>query len=408
MRNMRVLSILLSVVLLQVSYAQTCPANGLALTPPMGWNSWNAFGLQKKAITAEVVEGEADAMVSSGMAAAGYTYVNIDDGWQDEQRDSHGNIQPNPTYFPNGMPPVVEYVHSKGLKIGIYSSPAVKTCAGNMGSKGHVQQDANTFASWGMDFLKYDWCNGAQNGQSMQQQFAAMCNALEATGRPMVYSLSLIGQLQDWTWGESVGGNMWRVTLDVKADYFRMAEQGFINNGLGAYAGPGHWNDADMLQIGNPGGTNQTGMLCTTPKTAEALGYCHTQMGLWAILSSPLIAGNDLRNMNATVKSILTNPYIIAVDQDASSSPGTRVWQLGPQEIWARQMSDGTTTVGVFNHVSGSAPVPLPFGLIGVSGQVDAINMWSGKDLGSISDGYVANVPPFDVVMLKLTPQKHK
>lgn len=342
-----------------------------------------------------MIRAQAKAMVDTGMQAVGYTYVNIDDEWQGT-RDSQGYIQADPTNFPNGMAAVADYVHGLGLKIGIYSSPGKTTCTRHIGSYGHEQQDANTFASWGMDYLKYDWCSATGDKPST---FKKMYTALQNTDRPFVYSISEHGIQQPWKWAPASGANLWRTGPDMMDDFSTMAETGFGNNGLERYAGPTKgWNDADMLEIGNGGMT---------------IGEYQMHMSLWCIMASPLIAGNDLTRLldkhdvrQQQYLALLTNPYIIAVDQDSLGAQGHRVWQQGPQEIWKKPMADGSTVVGLFNRVNGTVSVPLPFNLIGVTGTVDAFDLWADKDLGNIKDGYKVQVAGFNAVMLKLTPAK--
>jgi alpha-galactosidase len=372
-----------------------CSAAQVA-TPPMGWDTWNFFGLKLHAPPADAsIRAEAAAMVSSGMQAVGYSYVIIDDEWQGT-RDSQGNIQPNPVNFPNGMAPLADYVHGLGLKIGIYSSPGPLTCSKHIGSYGHEQQDANTFASWGMDYLKYDWCAAKGDPATV---FKLMYTSLQNTGRPFVYSISNYGMEQPWKWaGPQSGANMWRTSPDVKDNFDIMAENGFSNDGLQTYSGPTKgWNDADMLQVGNGG---------------MGIESYRTQMTLWCILSAPLIAGNDMTQLLNSDKldqeylELLTNPAVIAVDQDPLGAQGWRVWQQGAQEIWKKPMSDGSTVVGIFNKVTGTVTVDLPFKAIGVSGTVDAYDLWAGKDLGNIQDGHPVVVVGFNGVMLKLTPAK--
>ena len=379
-----------------VLFALCTGAIAQTTTPPMGWNSWNFYGLKLHAPpTDAAIRAQAAAMVNSGMQAVGYTYINIDDEWQGT-RDANGNIQPNPNNFPYGMAALAQYVHGLGLKIGIYSSPGPTTCSGHIGSFGYEQQDANTFASWGMDFLKYDWCSATGIPKTVYQ---LMYNALQTTGRPIVYSISNYGKAETWKWANSVSGaDMWRTTQDVKDEYYVMAENGFGNDGLQPYSGPTKgWNDADMLQIGNGGMT---------------VSQYRTQMTLWCILSSPLIAGNDLTqllNNNKTDQeylALLTNPAVIAVDQDSRGAQGYRVWQVGLQEIWKKPMSDGSTVVGIFNRGLGSATVALPFKEIGVSGTVDAYDLWAQKGLGPIKSGYQVQVVQQGAVMLKLTAAK--
>jgi len=364
--------------------------------PAMGWNSWNYFGLKLNQPPSDVIiRAQADAMVQSGMQAVGYTYVNIDDEWQGT-RDSHGNLRPNPQNFPYGMKALADYVHSLGLKIGIYSSPAKKTCAGFPGSYGHEQQDANTFASWGMDFLKYDWCSASGDRPAV---FKKMYTALQNTGRPFLYSIVDYGQDQPWMWAANSGANMWRTSPDVKDTFYVMAENGFGSNGLEGFAGPTKgWNDLDVLQIGNGG---------------MSIEEYRMQMSLWCIMASPLIAGNDLTlllNKGDVLQqeylALLTDPYVIAVDQDSLGAQGYRVWQQGPQEIWKKPMADGSTVVAVFNRVMGTVTVGLPFKQIGLTGEADAFDLWAEKDLGDISDGYPVKVLGHDAAMLRLTPVK--
>lgn len=303
-------------------FAQNSVSKGLALTPPMGWNTWNKFGCN---VSDELVRGAADAMVSSGMKDAGYQYIVIDDCWQ-VKRDEHGNIVPDPQRFPNGIKAVADYVHSRGLKFGIYSDAGEKTCAGRPGGLGHEYQDALMYASWGVDYLKYDWCNTLP-GQDARASYANIRRALDASGRPIVLSICEWGTHQPWLWGQEVGGNLWRTTGDIQPRWEGKREWSpgnCCNNGVMAIvdeneplysrAGPGHWNDPDMLEVGNGG-------LTTTEN--------RTHFSLWAIMAAPLIAGNDLRNMPPDVKEILTNKEVIAVDQDALGRQGRRVWKDG-------------------------------------------------------------------------------
>ncbi len=363
-------------------------AGQVAQTPPMGWNSWNHFGLQ---ITDAIVRAQAQAMVSSGMQAVGYTYINLDDGWQG-QRDGNGNLQGN-SNFPD-MAGLATYVHDLGLKIGIYSSPGPTTCGGNVGSYGHEQQDADTFASWGYDYLKYDWCScdyGKHVCGTQQQAYSKMHDALKNTGRPFFYNIADVGVGKPWTWAASVGGNSWRTGPDTADDYFTMGEEGFGNMGLQSFAGPGHWNDPDMLEVGNGGMTD---------------AQYQTEMTLWSVLAAPLIAGNDLTSMGSDIIALLTNSEVIAVDQDSKGLQGTRVWQQGPQEIWVRPLADGSKAVGVFNRVKDPTAIALNFKDIGVTGKVEARDLWLHKDLGVIPDGYKVSPVGYGAMLLKLTEKK--
>src|SRR5665213_375359 len=304
--------------------------NGMAKTPPMGWNSWNHF---KGQIDDPGVRGIADAMVSTGLKDAGYTYVNIDDTWQG-QRDANGNITANKR-FPD-MKALADYVHGKGLKIGIYSSPGPKTCANYEGSYGHEQQDARTYAAWGFDYLKYDWCSASAiyKDEDMQAVYQKMGDALNATGRSIVFSLCQYGRANVEQWGPKVDGNLWRTTGDISDNWNSMTTLGFGENDLAKWAAPGHFNDPDMLEIGNGG--------------MSAIEY-RTHMSLWSMLAAPLLAGNDLRAMTDETKSILTNKDAIAIDQDTAGRQGHRASQNGDTEIWVRELADGGIAVAMFN-----------------------------------------------------------
>ncbi len=350
----------------------------VARTPPMGWNSWNHFECK---VSDAIVRAQADAMVASGMKAAGYVYVNIDDCWQGS-RDAQGFIRPNER-FPD-MKALADYVHSKGLKLGIYSSPGPKTCAGYEGSFGHEEQAAQTYAAWGIDYLKYDWCS-AQGDEIAA--YTKMHDALRRTGRPIVYSLCQYGMERVWSWGASVGGNLWRTTGDITDNYDRMALIGFGQNGLERFAGPGHWNDPDMLEIGN-GGMNDD--------------EYRTHMSLWCLLAAPLLAGNDLTKMTPATLAILTSPEVIAVDQDPAGTQGRRVSQEGPFEVWVRPLADGSKAVGLFNRGSSAMPVTAQFRDIGVGGKAHVHDLWARKNLGVMEGSYTANVPRHGVVLIQV------
>jgi len=369
-----------ALVLTFVSLGQ---AQTAAATPPMGWNSWNHFACK---VTAADIRATADAITSNGMKQAGYTYVNIDDCWQGK-RDAQGNIHANQRF--GDMKAVADYVHSKGLKIGIYSSPGPKTCAGYEGSYRHEEQDAKQYAAWGFDYLKYDWCSAEKVYQpsQMPEVYKKMHDALAATGRPIVFSLCQYGLDRVWRWGASVGGNLWRTTDDISDHYDRMALIGFGQNGLERFAGPGHWNDPDMLEIGNGG-----------MKHDEYI----THMSLWSILAAPLLAGNDLSKMSAADLAILTNKEVIAVDQDAKGVQGRRVTQEGPLEVWAKPLADGSYAVGLFNRGESANPVVLQLKDIGISGSAHVRDLWAHRDLGSFNDSYTATVPKHGAVMLKV------
>lgn len=360
----------------------------LAITPPMGWNTWYAFGCK---ITEAQVRAEADAMVANGMKAAGYDYVNLDDCWQGA-RNARGNIHPSAA-FPN-MKGLAEYLHARGFKFGIYSSPGPTTCGGRPGSYEHEAQDARTYASWGVDFLKYDWCSARSvyKPSQMREAYEKMHEAILRTGRPMLYSLCQYGMEAVWLWGPTVGANMWRTTGDVSdridfQEYERMMFVGFRQDGLQRYAGPGHWNDPDMLQMGNHG---------------LNLDEQRTQMSLWCLLAAPLISSSDLTRLTPDELAILTNPEVIAVDQDPLGIQGYRVSQAGPVEIWVKPLSNHRMAVGLFNSGESTLPAAIDFRKIGFSHSLKVRDLWRRKDLGSFTGEFSAVAPRHGVVLLEI------
>ncbi|HEX7326431.1 MAG TPA: glycoside hydrolase family 27 protein [Rhodanobacteraceae bacterium] len=390
-RHLRRALLCVAALLLWPLLAVSSQTQTLARTPPMGWNSWNHFG---RNVTAADVRKAADALVSSGMAAAGYRYVIIDDGWQG-QRDANGVLHPN-AKFPD-MRALAAYVHSKGLKFGIYSSPGKHTCGGFTGSYGHEKQDAKMFAAWGVDYLKYDLCSyrkqlvgksPAEQVRLMQAAYTRMHDALLATGRPIVYSLCSYGWGKVWQWGASVGGNLWRTTIDIRPTFQSMWFNALAQQGLGRWAGPGHWNDPDMLEIGNRG--------MRDPDMER------TQMSLWSLLAAPLIAGNNPADMDAATRAVLTNREVIAVDQDPRGVQGHQVWQQGPLRLWVKPLADGTLAVGLFNTLDHPLRSTLDFAALGLHGAVEARDLWAHRDLGRIDASREFTVPAYGVVLLKM------
>jgi alpha-galactosidase len=356
-------------------------------TPPMGWNSWNNFGCNP---SETLLKGVADAMVSSGMAAVGYQYVNIDDCWM-SGRDSSGNLVADAGKFPSGIKALADYVHAKGLKLGIYETPSPTTCAGKTGGLGYEVQDAKTFAAWGVDYLKYDHCSGGQ-----MASFQKMHDALIATGRPIFYSINPVygaGSCVPPTCSidEVKISNMWRIGFDITNTWASFTGLIDTDKPLAQYAGPGHWNDPDMLEVGR-------GMSADEDRS---------HMGMWAILAAPLIAGNDIRSMSATTKAILTNPDVIAVNQDPLGAQGTLVGTSGATnlEIWSKKLS-GTNTraVALFNRSGSAASMTVQWTQIGLpAGAATVRDLWNQKDLGSFTDSYKADtVPMHGIVMLKV------
>ena len=353
----------------------------LARTPPMGWNSWNHFACK---VTEADVRSAADAMASSGMKDAGYVYVNIDDCWQGK-RDETGAIHPNEKF--KDMKALADYVHGKGLKLGIYSSPGPRTCGGYEGSFGHEELDAQTYADWGIDYLKYDYCSFKGDVPAQIAAYKKMHDGLVKTGRPIVFSLCQYGIDRGWSWAASVGGNLWRTTGDIYDKYDRVVSIGFGQNGLERFAGPGHWNDPDMLEVGN-GGMN--------------FKEYRTHMSLWCLLAAPLLSGNDLSKMTPETLSILTNREVIAVDQDLLGVQGHRVAQEGPLEVWVKPLADGSKAVGLFNRGENMMPVTACFRDIGVGETAAVRDLWEGKDLGVFTSSFTAQVRSHGVVMIKV------
>ena len=359
-------------------------ANGLAKTPPMGWNSWNKFN---RNVDDKSVRGMADAIVSSGMRDAGYIYVNIDDTWEAPQRDASGNIQSNEK-FPD-MKALSDYIHSKGLKLGIYSGPGPLTCAGYIASYNHEDQDAKTWAAWGIDYLKYDWCSASQvyRPEELKSAYLKMGQALRATKRPIVYSLCQYGYQDVQQWGAEVGGNLWRTTGDIRDSWDSMARIGFDQQvGREKYANPGHWNDPDMLEIGNGGMSD--------------IEY-RTHMSLWSILAAPLLAGNDIRSMSDSIKAILTNKEVIAVDQDREGVQGVRIRQNGDLEVWKKPLARGVA-VGLFNRGKDTANISVKWSELGIAKKNPKVrDLWAHQDVVA-PDSYSVDVPSHGVVMLRV------
>src|SRR5438874_2247850 len=381
-------------------FAQQNPVSkGLALTPPMGWNTWNKFACN---VSDELVRGMADAMVKSGMKDAGYQYVVIDDCWQ-VSRDANGTIVVDSQRFPNGMKAVADYVHSVGLKFGIYSDAGTMTCQKRPAGLGHEYQDARTYASWGVDYLKYDWCNTLP-GQDARSSYANIRQALDASGRPIVLSICEWGSHQPWLWAKEAGGNLWRTTGDIQDRWAGKQEwspgnccsNGMLdivdqNEPLYSYAGPGHWNDPDMLEVGNGGMT-----------TAEYRSH----FSLWALMAAPLIAGNDLRSMTPEIRDILTNKEVIAIDQDSLGRQGRRVAKAGDLEVWSKQLQDGSRAVILLNRSGSSQEITVKWEQIGYPNHLSASvrDLWAHKDLGKFTGKFSASVESHGVVVVTVRP----
>ncbi len=370
------------------------PSAGLALIPPMGWNSWNKFGCN---VDENMIKQMADAIVSSGMKDAGYQYVVIDDCWHGP-RDAQGNVTADAKHFPAGIKALADYVHSKGLKFGIYSDAESKTCAERPGSRGHEFQDAAQYAAWGVDYLKYDWCNtGTQDAKSA---YSLMREALNATGRPIAFSMCEWGTAKPWLWGAEAGGNLWRTTGDIVDQFSGPTKEKWQHTmtdivdqqvGLESFAGPGHWNDPDMLEVGNGGMTDTE---------------YRSHFSLWAMLAAPLIAGNDIRSMSEETRAVLTNKEVIAVDQDRLGRQARRVRKEGDVEVWARPLADGGRAALLFNRGATQKEISFTWQDLDYPADLRAHvrDLWQHRDLGSFTGKFTANVPSHGVAMITVKP----
>jgi alpha-galactosidase len=352
----------------------------LAPTPPMGWNSWNHFACD---VNEQTIRETADAMVSSGMRDAGYRYVVIDDCWQ-VSRDNAGTLVADPQRFPHGIKALADYVHSKGLLFGIYTDAGTNTCQGRPGTLGHEVQDARTFAAWGVDYVKEDWCHA--RGLDAPTQYRKFRDALTHTGRPIVLSLCEWGYNQPWDWAPKIG-QLWRTTDDIEDRWGSMLSNLDQSAQHAAVAGPGHWNDPDMLEVGNGGMTDDE---------------YRAHFSLWAVMAAPLIAGNDLRSMSDATRAILTNHEVIAVDQDALGAQGMLVSEGPPDlQVWAKPLRDGSRAILLFNRSDTSAKITASFHRAGLYGDSATVHdLWSHQDLGTFGGSFATTVAPHGVVMI--------
>jgi alpha-galactosidase len=398
----RILRFGLGIVLALSAGANAQKFEGLALTPQLGWNSWNKFGCN---VDERTIRETADAMVSSGMRKAGYQYVNIDDCWHGE-RDARGFITASKERFPSGMKALADYVHAKGLKLGIYSDAGWKTCGGKPGSRGHEYQDALTYAEWGIDYLKYDWCE--TNGLRAEGAYLTMREALRAAGRPVLFSLCEWGDNQPWTWAKDVG-HSWRTTGDIYPCFDCIEDHGTWKSwgvtyildkqeGLRRYAGPGHWNDMDMLEVGNGMSVNED----------------RAHFSIWAMMNSPLIAGNDLRNMSKETAAILTNEAVIALNQDRLGVQAYRHSAEDGVEYWVKPLADGDWAVMILNRNKNARAIDLDWkqmplkddiaGAVAAPGvtRFELRNLWNGVFAGNTLEPLQTTVPGHDVLVLRL------
>ncbi len=375
----------------------------LAMTPPMGWNSWNTFAVH---ITERLVEDMADAIVSSGMKSAGYTYLVLDDGWMAMERDSQGNLVPDPEKFPHGMKPVADYVHSKGLKFGLYNCAGTKTCAGYPGTRGYEYQDARNYAAMEIDYLKFDWCSA--DGINAKEAYATMSKAIRKAGRPIIFSLCEWGQNKPWEWAAPVG-QLWRTTGDINGIYDGVKQYGNwhangvmtivdMQIGLQKYAGPGHWNDPDMLEVG-------TGMTAAEDRTHFAM---------WCMLAAPLIAGNDLRKMSPQTIAILTNKDMVAIDQDPLGNEAVKYSDKDSLETWIRPLQGGDWAVCFLNRSKDPKKLSFDWAKQSMTDSVtntpldthsttyNLYDVWQKSAVGKTSSPFATTIPSHDVVVLRL------
>ena len=362
----------------------------LALTPPMGWNSWNTFACD---IDEKLIKETADIMASNGMKEAGYVYINIDDCWQ-TVRDEKGIIVVDKKRFPSGMKALADYVHSKGLKIGTYSSAGTKTCEYRAASLGYEVQDAQTYADWGFDYLKYDFCFTHKDVRSYKKvdkeetkaKYKAMADALMSTGRDIVFSICNWGVVKPWEWGKEVGGHLWRTTGDIKPTWRSWTKILDQQVGLEKYAGPGAWNDPDMLIVG---------MIPHNQSIAH--------MSLWSLLAAPLIAGNDLRNMSKETLEILTNKEVLAVNQDKLGIQGKRYIKNRSREVWAKPLEDGSYAIVLFNRGLTSKFIKFNWSDLGLDWKWAKVrDLWKKYDLGVYNETYGERIKGRSVQMIRV------
>ncbi len=383
---------------------------GLALTPPMGWNSWNTFQTN---ISEQLVKETADKMVSSGMKDAGYTYLVLDDGWMAMERDSiTGDLVPDPKKFPNGIEPVVAYVHSKGLKFGLYNCAGTKTCAGYPGTRGYEYQDARNYAKWQIDYLKFDWCS--TDGQNAKESYTTMSKAIRKAGRPLIFSLCEWGNSKPWEWAANVG-QLWRTTGDITAQFDGIKTYGDwhangvmtcvdIQDTLSRFAGPDHWNDPDMLEVGNG--------------LSQAENRAH--FSVWSMMAAPLIAGNDIRKMDAATNAVLINKNVVAIDQDFLGKQGIKYSDKDSLQTWIKPLKNGDWALCFLNRSGVAKPVSFDWkhtmvrykeadmDLDANAGNYQLMDLWANKVIGTTAKPLTANISSHDVLMLRLSKTNAK
>lgn len=371
----------------------------LALTPPMGWNSWYCWGTS---VSTDHVKNSAQAMIDRGLTDHGWSYINVDDGWNLPDRAADGSIQTNERFAE--MKGLGEWLHKNGLLFGMYTSPGPKTCGGYLGSYQHEKQDADTFADWGVDLLKYDWCGYSDIVLddtalvAYQKPYQVMSEALLSQKRSMVYSICQYGMKDVWKWGASVGGNLWRTTHDIRDNWQSVVSIGFNNPQLYPYAKPGHWNDPDMLIIGKIGGWAGKPLSTTQLLPDEQYSF----ISLWCLLSSPLLIGCDMSKLDDFTYNLISNDEVIAIDQDALGKQAQQRIKTDTYQVWVKELEDGSLAVGIFNMSETSSKITLNFSDIGLTGTYRLRDLWEQKDLGMTEKSFSSTIPPHGVRLLKI------
>ncbi len=381
-------------------FLDAAKAQPLVPTPPMGWMTWNYFG---ENINEQIIKEMADAMVISGMSNAGYKYIMIDDGWQGG-RDNKNNMIPDVKKFPSGIKNLADYIHSKGMKLGIYSDAAQLTCAGYTASLGFEEQDAKTFASWGIDYLKYDYCHAPEDSVTAKIRYKKMADALKKSGRDIVFSICEWGVRKPWLWAANVGGQLWRTTYDIRDSWKSMMSILDINAELNNYAAPGRWNDPDMLIVGLNGNKGPSGDLggigCTDVEYKS-------NMSLWCMMTAPLIATNDVRTMSSATKEILLNKELIAINQDIAGVHAKRIKLENGIEIFIKPLMNNDTAIAILNRNETKQTVEIKFSQIGLQRKYilrDVIQ----HNLAGISDKWKGEIQNHETKVFRLKPNNKK
>ncbi|WP_181685155.1 glycoside hydrolase family 27 protein [Halorhabdus salina] len=386
---------------------------GLATTPPMGWNSWNSFSCD---VTEEDIRTAADQLVETGLRDAGYEYLVVDDCWMAETLDDDGRLRPHPETFPSGIEPLAEYIHDRGLKFGIYSSAGTRTCQDYPASLGREGLHAQQFADWGVDYLKYDNC-GDHRGKDAIARYSAMGKALAEVDRDIVYSICEWGENEPWLWGRNVGGHLWRSTFDIVAKWSanrfefglgivdiidRMAERTIESS-----HGPGGWNDPDMLQVGNGPDSGQSELEDVAIERGLTEAEERTHFSFWCLFGAPLMAGNDLAEMDDRTRELLTNEDAIAIDQDPLGIQGTRDGVLDETEIWSKRLAGDECAVILFNRSESTTDIETTVETVDMPVDAETYTAWDiWNDEVFETDGRIhATVEPHDVAFMRLSPE---